>query len=324
MIVGDVVIVVTRGGYIKRMPLTTFENQGRGTRGKKGTASASEANEVANCFTCNDHDTLLMMTQTGIAYGVKAFKVPAGSRTAKGVPIPSVLPVKVDDMVTSVLAVSEFSEDEFLVLATEKGWIKKTPLAAFEKLTSRGLTAASLNDGDRLNWCQQCTDDDDLLIGSSKGMGTRFKASKLRPTGRTSRGVKAMKLKEGDTLADVSLLNSNNDKEFILAVTANGYGKRVRPQEFKTQARGGVGVRSIKFKEASKDDDVQCLRVVNENDEVLLITSQGIMVRQKVKDIPTQSRSATGVRVQKVDRESGDQISSVSIVPKYEERNGEE
>ena len=320
------VIVVTRGGYIKRMPLMTFESQGRGTRGKKGTSDQSEENEVAHCFTCNDHDTLLMVTRKGIAFGLRAFQVPTGSRTAKGTPIPSVLPVTSDDVVTTFLPVSMFSNDEFIVLATENGWIKKTPLKAFENLTSRGLTIASLDDGDSLNWAHKCTDGDDILIGSSNGQASRFHAQKLRPTGRTSRGVRAMKLRDGDTVADMNVINGSSsdeskDKEYVLAVTSRGYGKRVPTSEFRPQGRGGLGVIAIKFKSSTDDDKVSCLRVVRDDDEVLLITSKGIMVRQKVIDIPSQGRAATGVMVQKVDVENGDNISSVSIVPKYEERD---
>jgi len=318
------VVVVTRGGYIKRMPLQTFENQGRGTRGKKGTSSSSEDNEIAHCFTCNDHDTLLMTTQRGVAYGLRAFQVPTGSRTAKGVPIPSVLPVRTDDLVTSILPVHEFPEDEFIVVTTKQGWIKKTPLKAFEKLTSRGLVIATFNAGDSLSWCQKCIDGDDILIGTSHGMATRFESSTLRPTGRTSRGVKSMKLKPGDTVAGVNILQksqkekSSSTSEYVLVVTANGYGKRIQTEEFNSRARGGVGVISTKFKKFTSDY-VSCLRVVHEDDEVLVITSKGVIVRQKVSAIPSQSRAATGVLVQKVDTGSGDYISSVSIVPTYEE-----
>ena len=309
------VIIVTRGGYIKRMELKEFEKQGRGTRGKKGTSNGSADNEVRHCFTCNDHDTLLMTTQRGIAYGLRAFQVPLGSRTAKGVPIPSVLPVKVGDTVTSVLPLSAFPDDEFCVLVTKYGFIKKTPLNAFEKLTSRGLVIASLEPGDSLSWCQKCTDNDDILIGSSNGIATRFEASTLRPTGRTSRGVRAMKLKLGDTLTDVNILHRGKNSQRVLAVTSAGYGKLVDPAEFTSRARGGAGVIAIKFKASIDDDTLSCLRIVNEKDEVLVITSKGVIVRQKVDAIPRQGRSATGVLIQKVD--DGDQISSVSIVPKY-------
>lgn len=316
------VVVVTSGGYIKRMPLETFENQKRGTRGKQGTSASksskgsSKDDKIAHCFTCNDHDTLLMTTSRGIAYGLRAFQVPTGSRTAKGVPIPSVLPVKSDDLVTSILPVVEFSEDEYIVVATKQGWIKKTPLKAFEKLTLRGLTIASLSGGDELSWCQKCVDGDDILIGTSHGMATRFESSALRPTGRTSRGVKSMKLKPGDTLADVNILAKDASSEHVLVVSANGYGKRVKTNEFTARARGGVGVISTKFKPYSSDY-VSCLRVVNEDDEILVITSKGVIVRQKASQISIQSRAATGVLVQKVDIANGDFISSVSIVPTY-------
>jgi DNA gyrase subunit A len=324
------VIVVTRGGYIKRMPLKTFESQGRGTRGKKGTSDQSEENEVAHCFTCNDHDSLLMVTRKGIAFGLRAFQVPTGGRTAKGTPIPSVLPVTSDDTVTTILPVSFFSNDEYILLATKHGWIKKTPLKAFENLSSRGKTIATLDDGDSLNWAHKCTDSDDILIGTTEGKAGRFEAAKLRPTGRTSRGVRALRLRDGDTVADMNVLNtrgsgsaqkSKSDAEYVLAVTSQGYGKRVPTSEFRTTGRGGRGVIAIKFKGNTDNDSVSCLRVVREEDEILLITSKGIMVRQNVKDISSQSRSATGVLVQKVDVENGDYISSVSIVPKYEERD---
>jgi DNA gyrase subunit A len=308
------VIVVTRGGYIKRMPLKTFESQNRGTRGKKGTSSAmSDDSEVAHCFTCNDHDTILMTTQSGIAYGLRGYQVPEGGRTAKGAPIPSVLPVKADDIVTSVLPVSKFSKDEFIVLATDFGWIKKTPLAAFEKLTSRGLIIASLAAGDRLNWCERCTDADDILVSSTRGQSTRFHAKDMRPTSRTSRGVKSMTLKKGDTIADMNVLSE--DDKYLLCMTTQGYGKRVKTEEFRTTKRGGSGVIAIKFKAGRVDDRVSTMRVVNEEDEILLITSRGVMVRQQVKDIPVQGRAATGVVVQKVDVRNGDSISTVSIVP---------
>ena len=179
------VIVVTRAGYIKRMPLDQFEAQQRGTRGKK--ASQGKEDVIDHCFTCNDHDTLLFTTTKGVAFGKRAFEIPVASRTAKGVPLPSVLPIAADDVVSSVLPVAKFVENEFIVMTTEQGWIKKTPLKAFENLTSRGLIIASLGEEDKLKWCEKCTDDDDVLLASRKGMATRYKVEILRPTGRTSR-----------------------------------------------------------------------------------------------------------------------------------------
>jgi len=318
------IIVVTRGGYIKRMPLKTFESQKRGTRGKRGTSEigGSTESEVSHFFSCNDHDTLLMVTQAGIAYGLRAFQVPIAARTAKGQPIPTVLPLKADDVITTVLPVSDFAEDEFIILVTENGWIKKTALSAFQNLSSRGLTIASIATGDRLRWCQHCKDGDDILVGTSMGKATRFDSDKLRATGRTSRGVTAIKLQEGDTIADVEVLSGagkleEKDDEFVLAITSQGFGKRVSTKEFRTQARGGSGVIALKFKKGGGNDKVERLVKVKDADEVLLITEKGIVVRQNVTQIPSQSRSATGVTVQRLDQ--GDRISRVSIVPEYED-----
>ena len=169
-----------------------------------------------------------------------------------------------------------------------------------------------------MNWCEKCTDADDILVGSTRGQATRFSAKDLRATARTSRGVKSMKLKKGDTIADVNILSSKGD-ESVLVVTKEGYGKRVKTHEFRTTARGGSGVIAIKFKSGRIDDRVSTMRVVNEEDEILLITSQGVIVRQQVKDISCQGRAATGVLVQKVDVKAGDSISTVSIVPKQAE-----
>jgi DNA gyrase subunit A len=278
------------------MPLKTFESQGRGTRGKRGTSSSdsSAADEVSHCFTCNDHDTLLMVTQNGIAYGVRAYKVPIAGRTAKGTPIPSVLPIRADQAITTILPVSEFAKDEYVALATEQGMIKKTSLEAFQKISSRGLTIATLAEGDRLRWCHRCRDGDDVLMGSTKGMATRFMASKLRPTGRTSRGVRAMKLREGDTIADMNVLSGRTDaaghkNEFVLCITSQGFGKRMPTNGFRTTARGGVGVIATKFKPGQEEiDRVKSFCIVTEEDEILVITAKGIMVRQKVSDISSQ------------------------------------
>jgi len=346
------VVIVNKGAYIKRMPLSAFESQRRGTRGKRGTSSSgstsssstnspdddtsNQDHEVAHCFTCNDHDVLLVISNNGVAFSLRAYQVPQTTRTAKGVPLPSVLPMKGDDYVAAILPISEFpsGEEECIVLVTEHGWIKKTPLDAFQNLTSRGLIIAGLEDGDRLRWAKRCNNEDDILLGTTMGMATRFKASEVRPTGRTSRGITSMKLKDGDKIADMSILrtklesssedhingepkSSSQEEEYVLAVTSYGYGKRVRTGEFRSQARGGVGVIATKFKRQlgeTKEDTVSCLRVVREEDEVLLVTERGIIMRQKVKDIPCQGRAATGVLLQKVNFKSGDAISSVSVV----------
>ncbi|GMH91219.1 hypothetical protein TrST_g1741 [Triparma strigata] len=328
------VIVVTAGGYVKRMPLSNFEAQQRGTRGKKGTSYVEDndldpededPNVVEHCFSCQDHDTLLFSTNSGVAYGLRAFQIPISGRTAKGVPLPTVLPISADTDIASVLPISSFSADEYVILTTERGWIKKTPVKAFETMSSRGLIITKLEEGDHLKWCAKCTDEDEVFLGTKKGMATRYSASKLRPTGRTSRGVRGMKLRPGDTIVGMSVLSktaAESPSSGLLAITAKGYGKRIPTTEFRSQGRGGIGVIAIKFKAPSaggQEDGLKCLTLVDEDDEIILVTKNGIIVRQKAGKIPSQSRSATGCMVQKVDFEKGDAIGSVSKVPKSTE-----
>lgn len=346
------VIVVTKSGYIKRLPLSTYSSQGRGTRGKRSTRNTDNDgvggskntrnnnnnvdDDVAHCVTCNDHDMLLLATRRGVAHGVRAYKVPTFGRTARGVPLPTVLPgLHEDDVLADILPVSDADfadETNHCVLATEHGWIKRTPLAAFERVANRrtGLVIIGVDHdegGDRLRWAERCTDDDDVLVGSRRGMATRFGASELRSTGRTSRGVRSMRLRERDLVADVSVLRSKDlEQQYVLVVTARGYGKRVPTDEFRATSRGLVGVIATKFKNAKDDKDgdddaTSCVRVVQEDDEVLLTTTKGIIVRQKVRDIPVQSRTATGVTLQKIDAD--DAVSSVSIVPKVQVEENE-
>lgn len=310
------IIIVTRGGYIKRMPLKTFSSQKRGTRGKRAAAADTD-NEVAYTFSCSDHDTLLMVSDSGVAFGVRAYQIQSSSATARGSPIPSVLPqLKTTEVITTVLPVSDFSnEDEFLLLATEQGWLKKTPLAAFGNLSSRGLIAAKLELGDRLLWCQRCSDSDDVLVGSRKGMASRFPVGTVRPTARSSRGVRIMNLREGDMIADVNVLDSSSS-DYAIAITSCGFGKRVQTDLFSSRKRAQRGVVALKFKKGFEEkDSMVCLRSVKESDEILLTTVNGIMVRQEVGNISVQGRATTGVLVQKLD--DADSISSVSVVVQH-------
>eukprot|EP00934_Nitzschia_sp_Nitz4_P006118 Nitzschia sp. Nitz4//scaffold159_size51929//33708//36626//NITZ4_006882-RA/size51929-snap-gene-0.62-mRNA-1//-1//CDS//3329537583//6108//frame0 len=307
------VVVVTRGGYVKRMPLATFESQARGTQGKMGTASSTNDEEVAQVITCNDHDTLLMISQNGIAHTLRAYQIPSGGRTARGTPLSTILPISLDDVVSAVLPVSKFHPDEYVVLVTEQGMIKKTPLDAFEKISKRGLTIAKLRAGDKLRWCHKCRDDDEILMASSKGYAIRYHAEKVRPTGRGSQGIIAMKLHAGDTIAGMNVLKSGTAaKKYVLCVTTMGYGKRTSADDFKSSGRLRSGVLATKFK--AEEDHLQSFCVVEEDDEVLINTSKGRMVRQKVSQISCLKRRSSGVIVQKLTE--GDQVAQVSVVPR--------
>jgi DNA gyrase subunit A len=340
------VILLTEQGYIKRMPVSTFEAQSRATRGK-AAAKMKEDDGIEHFMTCCDHDTVMFFSDRGVVYSFPAYQIPATSRTARGIPIIQMLPVSQSEKITSMIAVSEFTEDEYLIMLTRKGNIKKTALSAFANIRSNGLIAISLQDEDELRWVRLATNEDSVIIGTRKGMAIHFKTNsqQLRPLGRSTKGVKSMKLKGDDELISMDIIPSqivatidtsvededddDSDEELIdeavdqgpwlLAITKNGYGKRVPIGKFRLQNRAGMGVRAIKFK--SKDDRLVAIDIVNLEDELMIVTNRGIMIRQAVKAISLQSRNATGVRVQRLDKD--DAIAAVAPVPPLVEEEGE-
>ncbi|NEP07569.1 MAG: DNA gyrase subunit A, partial [Okeania sp. SIO4D6] len=353
----DLIILLTEQGYIKRMPVNTFEAQSRATRGKSGTKMKDD-DGVEHFLSCCDHDSILFFTQRGVVYCLNAYQIPIGSRIARGVPVVQMLPIPRDEKVTSIVAVSEFTDDEFLVMLTKGGYIKKTPLSAFSNIRSNGLIAISLAEGDQLRWVRRAKVDDSVIIASSSGMAIHFRTDnkQLRSLGRNTRGVKSMKLIEDDELISMDILPSsildkiadvdeeeleleeaelelengeieeeeteettsvNNSGPWALVITTGGYGKRVPVSQFTLQNRGGKGRIATKFKKKKrKQDKLASLRIVNETEELIMITTRGIIIRQAVDAISIQSRSATGVRVQKLD--DADTIAEVALVPATE------
>ncbi|BAU63194.1 DNA gyrase, A subunit [Stanieria sp. NIES-3757] len=335
------IIILTEQGYIKRMPVSTFEAQNRATRGK-AAAKIKEDDVIEHFLTCCDHDTVLFFSDRGVVYSISAYQIPAASRTARGVPIVQMLPISQEEKITSIVSVSEFTDNEYLIMLTQKGNIKKTALSAFSNIRANGLIAISLEEGDELRWVRLARTEDSVIIGTRKGMAIHFKADnqQLRPLGRATKGVKSMKLKREDELISMDILPSqivatiasNGEEEeeetdteaeeiiieeanptgpWLLAITNNGYGKRVPVTKFRLQNRAGMGVRAIKFKNAN--DKLAAIHVVNPEDELMIITNRGIIIRQAVDAISLQSRNATGVRVQKLDGD--DAIAAVALVP---------
>lgn len=337
------VVLVTEQGYIKRMPLTTFEAQNRATRGRAG-ARIKDDDAVEHFFACCDHDSILFFSDRGVVFSLRAFQIPLGSRTSRGVPVVQLLPITREEKLTSILQVSEFSEDEYLVMMTTQGFIKKTALAAFSHIRSNGLIAISLEEGDELRWVRLARAEDSIIIGSRLGRAIHFRAShdQLRPLGRATRGVRSMRLRPGDELIGMDILPSaitasleeqNEDEPddldveaiedviedaassgpWVLVITTHGFGKRVPVNQFRLQNRAGQGITSTKFKSVTPPDQVAALRIVTSEDELMLITVRGIVIRQAVKAISSQSRAATGVRVQRLDED--DAIAAVTVVP---------
>ena len=329
----QVVILVTDQGYIKRMPVATFEAQSRATRGKAG-AKMKEDDGVQHFITCYTHDYLLFFSDRGVTYALRAYQIAEGSRASRGMPIVQMLPIPKEEAITSVLAVREFTDEDYLVMLTKGGFVKKTALSAFSNIRTNGLIAISLEEGDQLKWVRLARNTDSILIGSRRGMTIHFKATddQLRPLGRPTRGVRAMALRNGDKLISMDILptqvveavvqaaeDEDEDEEttgnesgpWVLVITASGLGKRVPVAKFRLQNRAGMGLMAIKFRK--RDDALAALLVVNEGDELMLVTNRGIIIRQRVGDISIQSRPATGVKLQRLDGE--DAIAAVAVVP---------
>lgn len=334
-------ILLTEQGYIKRMPASTFGTQNRATRGK-AAAKIKDDDGVEHFLSCCDHDKVLFFSDRGVVYSLNAYQIPIASRTARGVPIVQMLPIPKDEKITSLVSVSEFDDDTYFIMLTKQGYIKKTALSAFSNIRANGLIAISLVEGDQLRWVRLAKAEDSVIIGSQKGMAIHFKADQdeLRALGRATRGVKSMRLRSGDALISMDILpsqvvaniavgsedepdedlggdtdaileESDNPGPWLLGVTMKGFGKRVPIGQFRLQHRAGLGVKAIRFK--SKDDQLVALHVVNADDELMIVTNRGIIIRQSVNDISPQSRSATGVRVQRLDAD--DAIAAVALVP---------
>ncbi|NJP10379.1 MAG: DNA gyrase subunit A [Leptolyngbyaceae cyanobacterium RU_5_1] len=335
------VILLTEQGYIKRMPVNTFESQSRATRGKSGTRM-KEDDAVELFLTCRDHDSVLLFSDRGVVYSLKAYQIPIGSRISRGTPIVQLLTISHEEKLTSIVSVSEFSEDEYLVMLTSSGYIKKTALAAFSNIRTNGLIAISLEEGDQLRWVRRARAEDTIIIGSSQGKSIHFRTNheQLRPLGRATRGVRAMSLRAGDRLVGMDILTEQivadlaqalesdvGDDDtaaceepiesntpvgpWILTVTAGGYGKRVPVAQFRLQNRAGMGLVATKFRK--QGDRMAALHIVNAGEELMMITNRGIIIRQSVNAISCQSRAASGVRLQRLDED--DEIVAVALVP---------
>jgi DNA gyrase subunit A len=344
------IILLTQQGYIKRMPVNTFEAQSRATRGK-AAAKVKDDDTVEHFLTCCDHDSVLFFSDRGVVYCLKAYQIPVGSRTSRGTPIVQMLPIPKEEKITSIVPVDEFTSEEYLVMLTKGGNIKKTELSAFSNIRANGLIAISLEEGDQLRWVRRARVEDSVIVGSRQGMAIHFRCNheQLRPLGRATRGVKSMKLKNGDELVGMDILpaaildtlNTETEAEadiediietedieneestevpangsigpWVLVITMGGYGKRVPVAQFRLQNRAGQGLMATKFKNRKSKDQLATLQIVNCDDEIMMVTNRGIIIRQAVNAISVQSRSATGVRVQRLDED--DAITGVAIVP---------
>ncbi|MCE3235628.1 MAG: gyrase subunit [Vampirovibrio sp.] len=308
-------VFITKQGYIKRIALDTFQRQSRATRGK-GAIKTRDEDDVTHFFSAGMHSKVLFFTSKGRAYGLKVYDLPEGGRTAKGLAIINLLALEQDEKVTAVVPVLDFTAGNFLLMLTKQGWIKKIELNNFDNIRRNGIIAIGLENNDYLGWVMPATDTDHMLIGTSLGMAIRFPVQDLRPLGRPARGVTAMKMRAGDEIVDFSVLAAADHTSDVLIITNDGFGKRTNVAEFRTQNRGGIGLISTKFKNAKSR--VTNTAIVNEKDELMVVSANGVVVRLRAGEISRQSRMATGVRMQNLDE--NDYVASVTkIVPLDEE-----
>jgi len=309
-------IVMVTKYFIKRMIIETFESQQRGTRGKKGVV-IQENDEISHFFSCSNLDTILAISYNGIAFSVMTYRIPISRRNSRGVALSTILPIMKTNGIASIIPIPNFSTKQFLVLLTQNGMIKKTPLLAFKNVTARGLILLKLKNEDSLKWVRRCYSTDTVMISTQNGKALRFKTDnhQLRSTGRKSIGVRSILLHEKDKIVDMDIIpHSINEENFqILLITSSGYGKRVLVKHLKIQNRGGKGMIVVKFRPDDEDKLVSS-RCCKKDEEVLLSTKEGTILRQKTEAIALQSRFAKGVKVQRLS--INDMVSKVTILPR--------
>ena len=287
----DAVVVYTRSGYIKRQTVDNYRAQRRGGKGIRGM-NLKEEDVVEKLFIASTLSHLLVFTSIGKIHWLRVFSIPDVSRIAKGKSIANLLRLQPGEFIASILSVREFEEDKFVMVATERGIVKKTSLMAYSKPRQGGIIGLTIDKGDRVIGAELCDGESDILLATEKGFSIRFSEKEVRPIGRTGRGVRGIRLKKEDRVVGAEIVQPGNK---FLTVTSKGYGKRTRMEEYPVQGRGGLGVMTIRCNE--KTGTVVGVQQVEETDQLLVITSNGNIVRMRVNEISVIGRNTQGVRL---------------------------
>ncbi|MFR8095576.1 MAG: DNA gyrase subunit A [Longicatena caecimuris] len=308
--VEDVVITMTTNGYIKRMPIDTYRTQNRGGRGVKGM-SVNEDDIVELLTTMSTHDYLMLFTNLGKIYRMKGYKIPSAGRTAKGLPVVNLLNLDKEEKVRALVPVNPESESEYLLFVTQNGLVKRTPMSEFDSIRQNGKIAITLRDDDELMGVKETTGDDEIIIAGSNGKAVRFHEDGIRAMGRTASGVKGFNV-DGSVVVGVA---TSRDGTHLLAVSENGYGKRTAIEEYRLTTRGAKGVKTINI--TQKTGDLVSVRAVNGDEDVMIITNTGIIIRIAVENIGIYSRNTQGVKLINVGEDES--VAKIAIVDKEEE-----
>jgi len=301
------VISISHSGYIKRVPVTTYRKQGRGGRGVTGT-NLKEDDFVKHLFIASTHHYIMFFSNLGKVYRLKVHQIPTGSRMSKGKAIVNLLPFRSGETVAAIIAVRDYGDDKYLIMATKKGIIKKTHIEAYDSSRRDGIIAMTIKEGDELIGVEKSNGSDEVIMVSRNAQAIRFSEKDCRPMGRTSQGVKGMRLAKGDEVLSMMVAKELEGDLFVL--TENGYGKRTQLSEYKTQKRGGLGVKTLKITE--KKGKVAGAGILKDEHDVMIISNIGVLIRIPAKSISRIGRSTQGVKV--INLEEGAKVASYSIV----------
>lgn len=310
----EVLISISHSGYIKRLPVTTYRSQKRGGRGVVGM-DTKENDFVEHLFATNSHNYLLFFTNKGKVYKLKAYEVPALSRTARGTPIINLIQIEQGEVINAVIPVEQFNDEQYLFFATRQGIVKKTPLSDYINIRKVGLIAINLRDDDDLVGVKLTDGNQDIIIGTSGGMSIRFPEENVRSMGRSATGVRGINLVGDDKVIDMDIVLPDST---ILVVTSNGFGKRTLESEYRPQNRGGIGIKTINITE--ERGAVVALKVVNAEQDLMIITASGTVIRTDIASINTMKRDTMGVKL--INTREDDIVSTVTKVDKVEPEDG--
>ncbi|MBD3109317.1 DNA gyrase subunit A [Bacillus sp. AGMB 02131] len=309
----NIVITLTHKGYIKRLPSSTYKAQKRGGRGVQGMGT-NEDDFVEHLLTTSTHDTILFFTNKGKVYRSKGYEIPEFGRTAKGLPIINLLEIDRDEWVNAIIPVEAFNEDSYLFFTTKFGISKRSPLASFANIRTNGLIALGLKEGDELMSVKLTDGTKDIIIGTKDGLMIRFPETDVRSMGRTATGVKGISLRQGDEVIGMDLLNEG---EKILIVTRNGFGKRTPEDEYRIQSRGGKGIKTCNI--TDKTGPLVAIKSVTGEEDLMIITAAGVIIRTAVDSISVTGRNTQGVKLIRLGDDDNEFVSTVGIVEKEEE-----
>lgn len=308
----QVVVTLTSANYIKRSPVVDYKKQNRGGKGRRGMATREE-DVIEHVVNASTHDYLLFFTNKGRVFRIKAYEVPATNLNAKGVAIVNLLQLQPEETVSSVINIDKTAKASNLIMCTIRGVIKKTPFEQYQNVRSSGLITINLDDGDELKWVRMTNGNDEVIISTSQGQAIRFNEGGVRPMGRTARGVRGIRLRPNDRVIGMDVVHQDAS---IFVISEFGYGKQTKVAQFTAHARGGVGIRSavVNTKTGAL---VGVKRLIDDSQEVILISSSGQTIRLGIKDIPSLGRATQGVRIMRLN--DGDKVVSLALVDKTDD-----